>query len=261
MGCETGCKSVADVIEDRRIALSRLIYDRTGGVIRHGLLKGFRIGWHSTWGFGTRAAMILGLYEIELQAEIAGIPARFDSLINLGASDGYYGVGLVATGRFARSVCYEIHPYNRGILEMVVQDSGVRDKVCTVGEATRSFPEEAEAFGLDLGRTVVICDIEGGEFDLFDDAVLAKLSRSVLLIELHEHLFQDGARRLDDLVARARRHFRVRVVPQAGRNPFAVPELKDLPETDQWLICSEGRVFPQSWLRLDPRDPQGADAP
>ena len=54
------------------------------------------------------------------------------------------------------------------------------------GTIQRAMAEAA----IDPAGAVVICDIEGGEFELFDDALLLFLTDANLIIETHEFLYK-----------------------------------------------------------------------
>ena len=56
-----------------------------------------------------------------------------------------------------------------------------------------------------------------------------------------------------EIVRRARSILHeVTEIHKAGRNPYHYAELKDLDDTDHWLVCSEGRDPDQKWLALTP---------
>jgi hypothetical protein len=48
--------------------------------------------------------------------------------------------------------------------------------------------------------------------------------------------------------------FRKSILMQMGSRYLSVfPELKELTDTDHWLLCSEGRSRLMQWLRFDPK--------
>jgi hypothetical protein len=99
---------------------------------------------------------------------------------------------------------------------------------------------------------VVLIDIEGGEFDLLDREALRHLSRSVVIVELHERLVEDGEAKLAKLLAEASEYFRVGEFRTGARDLSGFPELAQMNDTDRWLLCSESRPYLMRWLRLDP---------
>ena len=61
------------------------------------------------------------------------------------------------------------------------------------------------------------------------------------------------------LLTDARELFDVTEIRTTSRDPFPFPELQVLSDNDRWILCSEGRARPMTWLRADPRT--AADAP
>jgi predicted RNA methylase len=57
--------------------------------------------------------MLLGLYEASVMEQLKAFSAQASTLIDIGAADGYFGVGLVAAGVYTRSICFERDPVTR----------------------------------------------------------------------------------------------------------------------------------------------------
>jgi hypothetical protein len=98
----------------------------------------------------------------------------------------------------------------------------------------------------------LLCDIEGGEFNLFTRSVFEAFRGSILLIEIH-HWHEGGEAGLVRLKEDASEHFHVTALKTGSRDLSGFPELQILSDTDRWLICSEGRGQLMTFLRLDPR--------
>ncbi len=242
-----------DAITARRCTLGRQMYACFDGIVQAGPLKGFRLGSDPTWGAADKGPMLLGFYEQAVSAQLEKFSADASVLIDIGAADGYFGVGALASGLFERSVCFEIDPVTRAAMVEVARLNGVEDRVTIYGAADETLLDKLAAAGVDPADAVVLCDIEGGEFTLFDDALLAKLARSRFIIELHERMTHDGADRLARLTTDASRYFEIDYLEGGGRDPGAVAALQHLPEDDRWLLCSEGRSIYQRWMVLTPR--------
>jgi hypothetical protein len=243
-----------DAITARRRMLGIKIYNQVGGVVQAGPLKGFRLGTDSTWGAADKGPMLLGFYETAVTAKLAEFSAEATVLVDIGAADGYFGVGAVASGLYERSVCFELDPVTREAMADVARLNQVEDRVVMLAAADATMFSHLADADVDLAKTVVLCDIEGGEFTLFDDALLAKLSACRIIIELHERMTGDGDARLARLTASAERHFVISFLVGGPRDPGAVPLLQSLPEDDRWLLCSEGRSIYQQWMVLVPRN-------
>jgi hypothetical protein len=242
-------KHKPNYIRRRREALGRALAEKFDNTVRYGPFKGLRLSPGSWWGTDT-AGMLLGLYEQEVLTSLQSVPRTYRTFVELGAANGYYGVGTTAAGIFDRAYCFERSLAGRRVIKANAALNGVSDKVHVLGTASRHFmdlvpPEQRKG-------CVLLVDIEGGEFDLLDEAMLASLAGSIVLVELHEWFFPDGEGRLARLEAAARRHFRISRLTTAARDVSVFPELDRFNDDDRWLVCSEGRGRRMTWLRLDP---------
>lgn len=242
-----------DPLFKHRKILGDQIYERFGGVVQEGALKGFRLSENPKWSAADRGTMILGLYEHRVLAKLVEFGGSNKTLIDIGAADGYFGVGCVAVGIYAQSICFELDAAMRGALQLTAKRNGVSDRLFISGAATQqSVCAEFERSGLDPAECVILCDIEGGEFDLLGDDILAKLSQASFVIELHDKAVENGDTKLDALIERAGKFFRTAIFDGGSRNPYDIPILRDFRDDDRWLLCSEGRNIYQTWLVLRP---------
>ena len=83
---------------------------------------------------------------------------------------------------------------------------------------------------------------------------MRRFSKSVIIVELHDHFFADGAARLERLRSDAERVFDIEELTTTSRNLSEFPEVKAFSDTDRWLICSEGRRAMPHWYVMMPRE-------
>jgi hypothetical protein len=240
-------------VELRRRLLSNYYHDMFSGKIQQGPLKGFPVERAPKWGTGDVASKLFGLYEQEVLTIVESCIGRKTILVNLGAADGYYGIGLIATNNFPRSVCYELSDEGKSSIEKCALEHAVSDRVLLFGAASNQFPADLKRLGLAVEDMLVLCDVEGAEFEIFDENCLKNLEGSEVIIELHEFMVQNGADNIQSLFDRARRHFDVRLFKTGYRDLSGIPELDGLGDSDRWLICSEGRSKMMSWMHLTSR--------
>jgi hypothetical protein len=126
--------------------------------------------------------------------------------------------------------------------------NGVLDRMSIHGYADRNFYKAIDP--LRLPTSVLLVDIEGGEFSLLDREPLSIFRKSVIIIELHGDLQSE---RVIALREAADEIFEVSELMTTARDPSTIVELHRFSDTDRWLICSEGRPSLMRWLRLDPR--------
>ena len=246
------CFNLQNPFVARRRALGLELYKQHGGLVQAGPLRGFHMSDNPAWGVADRGCMLVGFYEANVLALLEDFSAEASTLVDIGAADGYYGVGTVAVGMYSRSVCFEQDPVTREVLAGAARLNGVADKVTILGSAGSSLVLDMQNAGVDLTQSVVLCDIEGGEFNLFDDKLFQTLSQCRIIIELHERMLSDGEERLARLIALAERRFTVTFLEGGGRDPGQEPLLQSMPDDDRWLMCSEGRMVHQQWMVLVP---------
>lgn len=239
-----------DPVEARRLALARRLSSQFSSTVAYGPFVGLRLSERSSWGEPDRSSMLLGLYEQELLESLCTVPRRYTTFVDVGAADGYYGVGVLVAGLFARSHCFEVSERGREVIRETAAANGVLDRITVSGKAEHDFHESLDL--VELERTVVLVDIEGGEFDLLGANALWRFRRSILFVELHEQLVSNGEDRLRRLLHEASAFFRVTTLRMGSRDLSGIPEVRALDDSDRWLLCSEGRPFLMSWIRLDP---------
>lgn len=240
----------------RRHYLSQLLREQTGSVVQYGLLKGYVFGV-SLWAEAAVGTYLLGTYEAQICAILDGLKSPRKVLIDIGAADGLYGVGLVAVGAFCRSLCFEANERFRDNLRQAAAAAGVSAQISIHGTAQLDTIQRAVVeSGVDPANAVVICDIEGGEFELFDEALLNFLSGAHVIIETHDFLYKgelSPASALADLKQRASAHFNVHEVKDGMRYLRDVPLLEGWSDADTWTMCMEGRKRMMTWLYLTPK--------
>jgi len=242
---------IDDTFEKRKKFLSNKLLEEFNGVIRYGPFKGLKFSPESSWGVGDRASMLLGLYEKEILTSLQNIPDKYKTFIDLGAADGYYGIGSLVNGMFEKSYCYEINVVSQKIIKKNAELNNVASKVLIRGLADKHFYKDFKNDEID--QSVLLVDIEGGEFDLFDKNLFKKFSKSIIYIELHPWIFKnDGHEELQKLENDAREYFTIEKITTTSRDLSEFKELKQWCDTDRWLICSEGRLKLMTWWRLDP---------
>lgn len=244
---------LGDQIQKRRLQLSAMLNERFSATVRYGPFKGLQLSKEIWWGKTDRAGMLLGLYEQEVLNSVKkAATTRRCSFIELGAADGYYGVGVLVSGMFDRSYCYEISEAGRETIARNATLNGVEARVEVRGEADPLFyaqlPETVPE------NCVLLVDIEGAEFDILTAEVMRRFSKSVIIVELHDHFFVDGAARLERLRSDAEQVFDIEELTTTSRNLSEFPEVKAFSDTDRWLICSEGRRAMPHWYVMMPRE-------
>lgn len=128
---------------------------------------------------------VLGTQEMELREVIERAIARgHRHIINVGAADGYYAVGLARRLPQAAVTAFETLDAMHPVLKRVAALNGVEPRLRILGMCQTQ--DLVDAIAQDGGRTLIVADIEGGEVDLLDPAQVPSLRRTDILVETHD---------------------------------------------------------------------------
>jgi len=238
-------------VEIRKIFLSNQIQQSLSGTVSYGPFKGLKFSNESSWIPGNRGNMLLGLYEREVAELIEIESKKFRYLIDVGAADGYFGLGALQSNLFEYAYCFESSEKGRLILTEVAQLNGIQDRVSIFGIADDKFLEEIPS--AQIAESLVLLDIEGGEFSILTEHNLRKLSNNVLIVEMHHEFLANGEEVLDTFRRRAEIWFDVQVLETRSRDLSHIPEIRSWSDNDRWLVCSEGRPSLPTWWVLRPK--------
>ena len=128
---------------------------------------------------------LLGSQELELRDAIDQVVAAgYRTILNVGAADGYYTVGLAMRLPQAQVEAFEALPELHPVIARAARANGVANRVAIHGTCT------AEALNERLtaasSPTLVVMDIEGGEAELLDPAAVPRLAHADILVETHD---------------------------------------------------------------------------
>lgn len=193
---------------------------------------------------GSRAARLLGCYEASLAPVIEAIIARgYDLIMDLGAAEGYYAVGLARRLPEAQVIACDENPAAQALCRDLAQANGVADRVLVRGRVGHAdFDCCADQ------RTVVICDIEGAEDALLDPRQAPGLRAADILVEVHDCLQPGLSGRIAERFAATHRITRIDRQIDAANLPGWMETLSDL---DRLLALWEWRNGPTPWLWME----------
>lgn len=219
--------------------------------VSYGPFAGMQISPVAWWDQTDLASKILGFYELEVLNVLSQVDrSLYRYFVDLGAADGYYAIGALRAGMFQKAFCFEMSERGREVIRANAALNEVSDSVAVFGYADSRFyeslPEES------LSSSVVLIDIEGGEFGLLTDELLVRLKDAMLVIELHEFMVDDGAANLKKLVERLERVYKLNWLTTGARDLSGFESLSVLNDTDRWLLCSESRTQRMKWVVCEP---------
>src|SRR2546423_8930110 len=104
-----------------RHRLIRVTQKETGYVVQAGPFKGMRYSTDTVG--GGYIPKLLGIYERELHAFVRDLAAlNIREVINIGAADGYYAVGLARQNPATRVIAFEAEQRGRKLIEQMALD-------------------------------------------------------------------------------------------------------------------------------------------
>ena len=182
----------AKIRKEGRIRREILRKTQWSGEIAQGPFRGMRYSLNS---YGsTILPKLFGTYESELAPTIEAIAVSgCDKIVDIGAAEGYYAVGLALRVPEIPLVGFEMSSSARYYLRRLIRLNGVEDRIEIRGECNADSLAEVLEWP---ERPVVICDCEGAEDFLLDPERVPALQRSWILVETHDDIVAGVSERL-----------------------------------------------------------------
>jgi hypothetical protein len=234
--------------------LTHLVRTRTGGVVRQGPFAGMRYVDNSVG--SAYLPKLLGIYERELTPCVEAICSeRFSHIVDVGAAEGYYAVGLALRNRGAQIIAFEMNPGGQKCLNDMARLNAVDDRIDIRGRCETADLAAALA---GAERAAVICDVEGYEQILLDPVDVHALRLASILVEVHEFVVPGVT---DELKSRFSDSHRIEHIWQQPRSrdefPWQTMGARLLPGSYLDWAVSEWRPERMSWLWMEPLSADG----
>jgi hypothetical protein len=155
---------------------------RIGLEVRHGPFAGLRFPPRADGHASFLAAKLLGAYEREIHAALVeAIAAGPSRVVDVGAAEGYYAVGLaMLVDPRIEVLGFETDAGGRQVCREMAALNGVEGRVRLLGRC------DPDALAAELpDEAFVICDCEGYEVELLDPLRVPRLATATILAELH----------------------------------------------------------------------------
>jgi len=240
------------VINEWRKSVGEKFNDQFDATVAYGPFAGLKLSYdRNSWGLD-RASMLFGIYEQNIVASLMAAPERYTTFIEIGATDGYYGLGALHCKKFESSYLFESDNNIRRVLHRNCELNALSDRATVLGDADEYFYQRIPPTKIE--NSVLFLGVEGGEFDILTKAALAAFKHSIIFIELHDFQVANGTEKLDQLMDRAADLFEITELTGTqfvDVNRFK--ELTGLSDNLRAILFSEGRRQWMKWLRLSPR--------
>ncbi len=189
---------------------------------------------------------LMGTYEAEVHPALARIAQKlYETVVNVGCGEGYYAVGLARLLPAARVLAFDTDPTAQELCQRLARLNGVAERVVVGGECSSARLRELARAG-----TLIVCDVEGAEVQLLDPRQVPGLVSCDLLVELHDCI---NANISSLICERFQPTHDILMLNHGGRNPYAIPALKNLIQFNQFLAVLEARPGPTPWVFLTAR--------
>ncbi len=234
-------------IRNLRIRLGKQIYKDLDGVVKRGPFQGMKLHPDLSWGQTSLAGKLLGTYEQGVVDHISRIIREFgtDVVINLGAADGYLAIGAGIDQSVKRLLCYEVNKESHPILKKNAALNGIAQKLEIYGKAT--FQSVSSLDLTNAKGALFVIDIEGAEYDLLTPTLLEHLSKSNLIIELHEAT----ETKTEALKILLRKYYNIEEIKQDNQIK-SIDFLKTYSDLERAMVHMEGRHYEGVWLICEP---------
>jgi hypothetical protein len=103
-----------------------------------------------------------------------------------------------------------------------------------------------------LDDTIILIDVEGYEFELLTEEVVAALNSAVFIIEIHNWI-DDFENKIKNLINLASRYCNLRFISTRKIDLCHLELVDDWPDDNRYIILSEGRPCKMSFLLLTPK--------
>jgi hypothetical protein len=238
--------SIQGVLSAIKLYESQQFKERAGSLILAGPFAGVLLE-KLNWGRRDFIAYSGGIYEQEVLSYFVHTKGQFKTFIDIGAADGYYAVSTLKNDFFEYVHAFEKSSTSREIIRFNAQRNQVSHKLNINGKFDISF-EKYLGMDFDWESTLILSDIEGAEFELFDSELLSEISGAHILIELHKRNRSDvEIQKFQELLA----EFNViSFIKSDERNVYKFADYNPMSEDLRYLMSSDGRTRDKNDSRL-----------
>mgnify|MGYP002829704720 CR=1 FL=1 len=245
-------------LDKRKIWLVDHLFSISSGKVISGLFRGMKLVKKSNWDkkiykFNTDlSSKIVGCYEQEVQDKIVEFQKKNKKkyFVNFGAGEGYFALGVLQGKLFEKSLAFEISDSSRDIMIENSKLNNFENRLLIKHNASKNFLKDLDSSFNEINDIFFLVDVEGDEFNIFNDENLQVIQNCNLIIEFHR-LHDD--KKNQEFIAKIKKYFNVEILNTSKRDFSKISLLRDLNDDDRWLIASENRPYMMNWLACSPK--------
>lgn len=189
---------------------------------------------------------LVGSYELELHETIESlIKQNFKCILNIGAAEGYYAVGLALRIPNCEVIAFEMDKQQAEICLETAIVNAVNNRVKILGKCSENLLRE-----YCLDDALVIIDCEGAEIDILSKKNVLFMKKTWLLIELHDAI-RPGISRT--ILERFQESHSIQFIQAAPRDANLYAKAQYLTNREKFLLTHENRLGVQEWAVIIPK--------
>jgi hypothetical protein len=171
-------------------------------------------------------------------------------VVDVGAAEGFYAVGLALRNPQARVLAFEMAERGRALLAEMARLNGVAGRVEIRGKCE---PADLQAALGNAVRPLVVCDVEGHEERLLNPQTVPPLRGASVLAEMHDFVRPGITEEIQRRFAATHRVQRLWQEPRTAADfPYRTLGTALLPKSYLDWAVSEWRPERMSWLWMEP---------
>jgi hypothetical protein len=194
---------------------------------------------------------IIGSYESELQSVLESVCQRkYADVLNIGAGEGYYAVGLVMRMPDVTMYAFESDNEAAESCKQMAAANHVDHQFVFKGEC--NIAQLALLEFNPKRKGLIVCDCEGCELEVLDPKRVPQLTYCDLLVEIHD-VSPGGPSSFEIMNSRFAETHRITPINMKGRDPRHFPELETLNKLEVETVLSQRRLYSVGWMFLETR--------
>ncbi len=130
-------------------------------------------------------------------------------------------------------------------------ENSLEDKVQVFGIADQHMMKKLKEHSFNTENSLVLCDIEGGEFDLFTNDLFNYLKGAKIIIELHDKVLGLNEEIRTKLIQKIPKGLSYKILKSQSLNWNGISTLEELSDNDRAVVLSEGRKKIGEWLIIN----------
>lgn len=232
-------------IATRHRALAEELCNVTDGLVQSGVFQGMKYMPKASGSM--LGPKILGTYEREIHGWIENaIGKDYDTLIDIGAAEGFYAVGFLCRSPNLRTHSFDLNRDCHHLQSRLAELNRVQDRLkIHHGFEHEWFEKHLPA----LGKVLFFVDVDGAENELLDTDRYPLLRDVDLIVETHDCFVPAVT---DRLIDRFKTTHDVERVSSRTRRLEDLPALAKFTVRQKLELANEHRP-PQEWLSLSKR--------